>query len=304
MDTSGQGRRAHIAAILCAFAATALGFVYMVMGGAPGPYLAINGGAFAFGLVALAILALADRRGHLAAGPVTLSAGLILLATSLWGVTAGEVTRWLALGPLMIQPGLMVVPLVAVLFARSRGALSLMGIALAALALALQPDRGMAGALAAAMAVLAVIRPDRAAVTAAAAGGLGFGATMVQPDRSPAMPFVDRIIYSSFDVHPLASAAVVLGLAVLVLPALAAVRAHTAERPVYLVFGAVWAGIIVAAALGNHPTPLVGYGGSAVVGYLLSLVVFHPHAPESGRSAVETAADPEREGPALYATGP
>jgi hypothetical protein len=38
-----------------------------------------------------------------------------------------------------------------------------------------------------------------------------------------------------------------------------------------LVFGAVWMAAVLAAALGNYPTPVVGYGGSAIVGYLLSL---------------------------------
>lgn len=287
-------------AVLCACAATALGLAYMAWGGAPARYLMINAGALAFGLVALAILALADRRGHLAAGLVNVLLGLILLATSLWGVSGGEVTRWLALGPLIVQPSLMVVPLMAVLFARSRDRLSLTGVVLAALALAWQPDRGMAGALAAALAVLALLRPNRAALIAAAAAGIGFAATLVQPDRSPAMPFVDQILYSSFDVHPLAGAAVALGLVLLVLPALAALRADPAERSVHALFGAVWAGIIAAAALANHPTPLVGYGGSAVVGYLLSVIAFHRGAPETPRSAVGAAvSDPDHVGPAL-----
>lgn len=301
MDLSGQGRGAPIIAILCACVATVLGLAYMAMGGAPGRYLMINAGALAFGLVALAILALADRRGHLAAGPVNMSLGLILLATSVWGVTGGEVTRWLALGSLIVQPSLMAVPLMAVLFARSRDTLSLAGVVLAALALALQPDRGMAGALATALAVLALVRPHPVVLTAAAAAGVGFGVTLVRADRSPAMPFVDQILYSSFDIHPLAGTAVVLGLALLVLPVLAAIRADPIERSAYAVFGAVWAGIIAAAALGNHPTPLVGYGGSAVVGYLLSLIVFRRRAPERSRSAVGKAENPERDGPALYA---
>jgi len=37
------------------------------------------------------------------------------------------------------------------------------------------------------------------------------------------------------------------------------------------VFGVAWLGMVVAAALGNYPTPLVGYGGSAILGYALSL---------------------------------
>ena len=126
-------------AVLCAIGATGLGVVYMAAGGAPARYLMINAGALAFGLVALAILGLADRRGNLAAGPLNLLLGGVLLAASLWGVTAGGVTRWVALGPLIIQPSLMIVPLMTVLFARSRDVLSLIGVGLAALGLALQP---------------------------------------------------------------------------------------------------------------------------------------------------------------------
>jgi hypothetical protein len=48
------------------------------------------------------------------------------------------------------------------------------------------------------------------------------------------------------------------------------------RRPGHAVFGAVWLAVIVAAALGNYPTPLVGYGGSAILGYLLSLLYLPP----------------------------
>jgi hypothetical protein len=34
--------------------------------------------------------------------------------------------------------------------------------------------------------------------------------------------------------------------------------------------------VIVAAALGNYPTPLVGYGGSAIIGYVVSLLGLPP----------------------------
>lgn len=287
------------AAVACGVGATGLGLIYMSAGGAPAPYLMINSGALAFGLVALGILALADRRGHLPAGLLTLSLGLALLAVSLWGVTAGGVTRWVALGPLVIQPAFMIVPLMAVLFARSRDTVSLAGVAVAALALALQPDRGMAAALAAGMTVLAFTRPDRRTIGAAVAAVLGFAAALAQADPSPAMPFVDRILYSAFTIHPLMGGAVVLGAALLLLPALAARRLNGIDRSACIVFGAVWAAIIAAAALGNYPTPLVGYGGSAIVGYLLSLVVFPRHAAGPGRAPAGATSAPEGDGPLL-----
>lgn len=286
-------------AVACGVGATGLGLIYMSAGGAPAHYLMINAGALVFGLATLGILALADRRGHLPAGWLTLSLGLALLAVSLWGVTAGGVTRWLALGPLVIQPGFMFLPLMAVLFARSRDALSLAGIAVAALALALQPDRGLAAGLAAGMTVLAFSRPDRRTIGAAAAAVFGFVAALAQADPSPAMPFVDQIFYSAFSVHPMAGAAVVLGAALLVLPTLTARRLNGIDQSACVVFGAVWAAIIAAAALGNYPTPLVGYGGSAIIGYMLSLVVFPRRTAEPGRAPVEATSGPERDRPLL-----
>lgn len=296
-DGKGVGPRG--AAVWCGVGATSLGLAYMAAGGAPERHLMINVGALAFGLVALGILTLADRRGHLPAGPVNLLLGLALLAVSLWGVTVGGVTRWVALGPLIIQPAFMFVPLMAVLFARSRDTLSVAGVALAALALALQPDRGMAGALATGLTVLALIRPDRRTFAGAAFALIGLAAAMAQADPSPAMPFVDQILYTAFAVHPLAGAAVVLGAALLVLPALAARRASGPEQSACLVFGAVWAAIILAAALGNYPTPLVGYGGSAIVGYLLGLVVFPRRAPGPASASVEASPEPDSDRPLL-----
>jgi hypothetical protein len=63
-----------------------------------------------------------------------------------------------------------------------------------------------------------------------------------------------------------------------------------ANRPTYAVFGAVWLATVAAAALGAYPTPLVGYGGSAILGYLLGVTVLAPRTsrrPEAdGESAI------------------
>jgi hypothetical protein len=195
----------------------------------------------------------------------------------------------------------MIVPLMAVLFARSRDVLSLGGVALAALALALQPDRGMSGALAAGLTVLAFARPDRQTLAAASLSVIGLGAALMQADPSPAMPFVDQILYSSFGIHPLAGTAVLLGSMLLVLPFLTGIRAKGVEPSACATFGAVWAAIIVAAALGNYPTPVVGYGGSAIVGYFLSLIVFSRRNRQPEPRPVEAARQAEDDGPALYA---
>jgi hypothetical protein len=160
-----------------------------------------------------------------------------------------------------------------------RDSLATTGLVLAALALALQPDRAMAGALAAGLVALALVRIDRAVVIALTAAVAGLVATLIRPDTQPARPFVDQILYTAFDVHLLAGLAVVGGSLLLVAPAILARTRSRADVPTYAVFGSVWLAVVLAAALGNYPTPLVGYGGSAILGYLVSVGALPRAAP-------------------------
>lgn len=270
--------RPRALAMACGVAATTAGLIYMALAGAPARYLMINLGALAFGFVALAALGLALKRGHLKPGVLSVGLGLLLLAVGLWGTSVDGITRWVSLGGLVIQPGFMIAPLTAVVFARSRDRGSLAGVILVTAALALQPDRGLAGALAAGMLALALVQPGRTTGAAAAAAVVGFAVTVARADPSPAMPYVDQILRTAFAAHPLAGVAVLAGSILLLAPALMARRRGREDEAGYLVFGAVWTALVVAAALGNYPTPLVGYGGSAIIGYLLSLAAFPPRA--------------------------
>ncbi len=274
-------------AALCAAAAVGLGFVYLTLAGAPVSYVAMNGAALALGLLTLGVLREAGRLGRVPYGAVSLLLAGLLLLVGLIGVSAEGVRRWIAVGGVSLQPGLVLMPLLALNVARSRDALSVLAVAIAALALALQPDRAMAGALAAGLAALAMVRFDRVVLAALGAALSGFAVTLVRPDASSAMPFVDQIFLSSFAVHPLAGLAVTGGAALMLAPAIAGLARDPGHRAAYAVFGAVWLAVIAAAALGNYPTPLVGYGGSAILGYLVSAMGLPP------RAAV--AADGDRE---------
>eukprot|EP01035_Chromulina_nebulosa_P012784 gene12784-17044_t len=114
-------------------------------------------------------------------------------------------------------------------------------------------------------------RPERVVLTAAAAALAGFAVALAQPDHLPAVRHVEQVLFSSFAVHPLAGVAVVLAMLLMIAPAWIGYRRDRATGAPWLVFGAVWLGVIAAAALGNYPTPLVGYGGSAIIGYVLGL---------------------------------
>lgn len=290
-------------AALCAIGATGLGLAYMIAAGAPLSYLAINAAALAIGLLAVGVLTDAGRLWRIAGSAVVAALACLILLTSLFGVSAEGATRWISAGGILLQPGLFLVPAVALGFARARDAASLLAVLIAALALALQPDRAMAGALAAAMAALALARPERIVLLALGAALAAFAATLLRADASPAVPFVDQIFYSSFGVHPLAGLAVLAGAALMLVPAIAGYVRDPDHRPIYAVFGAVWLAVILAAALGNYPTPLVGYSGSAILGYLLSLLGLPPRLATriADRDGAAMQSEPEEQQPNLRA---
>ncbi|MGF7146606.1 hypothetical protein FHS96_000215 [Sphingomonas zeicaulis] len=265
---SGAGARPGWTAAACAIVATGLGLGYLAIAGAPLRHIQMNLAALTVGLAAAAVLAI-----HMRATAAAVAAALLLPLTLGFGETVNGATRWLALGGVTVQPGLMLVPMAALGFAHARNGVTAAAMILLAGVLAAQPDRAMAGALAAAMLVVALRRFGPWSAVALAAAGAGFVVTLLLPDTQPAMPHVDGIIASSFAVHPLAGAAVIGGLAVMLIPAVSGWMLDRCRRDLHAVFGAIWGAIILAAALGNYPTPLVGYGGSAIIGYALCLAL-------------------------------
>lgn len=263
----------RVIGVLSASSATMLGLLFMALAGAPFGYLAINFGSLVIGLLVMANLQhVGDTFGRWR-DALLLVGGLALAATALLGVEVEGAARWIRVGPIALQPSLILLPMMMVAYARTPGIAATSGMGLAVMALACQPDRAMAGALLAGMLMLLAHRrdPDTLLITLASAGG--FAATLLQPDTGQAVPFVDQIVFRSFAVSRLAGFAVVSGLALLLLPALAGLRISGEVRTTSLVFGAGWAAVIAGAVLGNYPTPLVGYGGAAVLGYVLSLAM-------------------------------
>lgn len=282
-------RRLRGIGLACATGAVGIGLFYLAAAGAPARLIGMNLAAYFVGLAAFATIVMPHWRIEGLRRWVLPGLGLVLLVTALTAAPVEGAARWVAFGPLTLQVSLIVLPLMLVLFARRPTPGGAAGLVVAALALALQPDRAMAGALAAGLAALAVFRRDRLILIPLAAAAAGFAATLARPDRLPAVPFVDQIFYSSFGIHPLAGVALIFGAALLIVPALAAFRAGM-DRRAASSFAALWLTIIIAAALGNYPTPLVGYGGSAIVGYLLSLAVLTP--ARASATAARPAAAP------------
>jgi cell division protein FtsW (lipid II flippase) len=265
--------RPRLLGLLCAAAAVGLGFAYMAAAGAPTRYLAINLAALILGAGAWLGLGQWESLRRASTGHAVVALALPLMATALLGVPVDGASRWVIVGPLSVQVSLIVLPAIILLYARRPDAIGTAGIAVAAAALAAQPDRAMAAVLAVGMGAVLLTNTSRLPAFALAAAVTGFAVTMLQPDALPGVPFVDHILYTAFDVHAIAGAAVVGGAFLLLAPALVGALRGRHERQVMFAFGACWAAVVAAAAIGNYPTPLVGYGGSAVLGYLLSVAL-------------------------------
>jgi cell division protein FtsW (lipid II flippase) len=281
METhTGFFRTPRSIGVACACAATGLGLVYLAAASAPAAHLAVNVLSLVVGLAFYTLMQLSGMMARIGGGVAIALGGLLLLATALFGVPVEGASRWIRIGGLSLQVSLIVLPAMLVAFARGRDLLATIGVVLAAIALALQPDRAMAGVLVAGLGVLGVYRRDRHVVSALLLAVVGFTVTLFRPDSLPAVPYVDQILYSAFEVHPLAGIAVVGGSLLLLVPAIVGHRLDPENRDGYAVFGAIWLSMLAAAAIGNYPTPLVGYGGSAILGYAFSLSFM----PRMGRS--------------------
>jgi cell division protein FtsW (lipid II flippase) len=267
---------------LAATGATGLGVLVMAAAGAPKAYLIVNLAALIIGMAMLALLQ-RNRPNPALAGWLVLAAAAGLLATAMLGTTIDGATRWVRIGVVSLQPGLVLLPLMIMAFARCRDAAMTIAMLVAAVALAIQPDRAMAGALVAGLAALAVTVRDRQVLLALAAALCGFAVTLVRPDTLPPTAYVEQVYASAFAFSALAGLALLAGSALMLLPMLALHRTNA------MVFAAIWLTVLAAAVLGNYPTPLLGYGGSGIIGYLLCLAALPRQAGQHARPSAATA---------------
>ncbi|HUP90475.1 MAG TPA: hypothetical protein VM100_14045, partial [Longimicrobiales bacterium] len=152
--------------LFCGVAAVALGLAYLVIAGAPLTYIIGN---VCGTLIGIGCFVVANKSAK-PAGRMSMAwwgFAALLLVTTMFGVPVEGATRWVRLGSLMLQPSLIVVPAMLVAYSQRRGLVSTVSIIVAAVVLALQPDRAMAAVLASGTIVLAIGARDRLAIAAA-----------------------------------------------------------------------------------------------------------------------------------------
>ena len=292
---SARGGLAHgqsAAVLTCAIAVLA-GCAFMHGAGAPGHYAWMNLLSLAF---AVATFGLLPRRrlqsDALLRGRLSCALGAVLLAASA-GPAPDGASAWLRLGPLALNLSWLLLPALLVAsdlrpgHTAARWALG--GLVMACGALALQGDAVLLGLVASVLGVRAWQRQSGAlALLALAPAALAahLGPAWQAPQ---AVAFVDQVVHLGVE-HSLATGLVLALLQALVLwPALQ----HRQAR----LHGLVWGLLVTLSLPGWLPSPLVGFGGSFILGYLLSLALVGREGSERPSTRPRPAAPCRRPAP-------
>ena len=283
--------RFSVLTLACGLAAGLAGLGYLLVGGAPPTMVMINGAAILIGIFLTLGLRASVRITDDLIMIVASAGALALLGTATLGTTVADARRWLVMGPFFIQTSFILLPILVTGFARLQNPAMTTAIVLAAAALAIQPDRAMAAMLFVAVAIVGLFRPGRLTLGASMACGIAFAITLLRPDRLPAVPFVDHILWTGFALAPWVGVMLWAGCLLLVYPILLMPRT---ERTVpQYAFAGSWLTLIVASAMGAYPTPVVGFGASAIIGYFLSLIFLSPTNQAQGVGDAGPASTPQ-----------
>ncbi|KPF45308.1 hypothetical protein IP87_03605 [beta proteobacterium AAP121] len=261
--------QAHNAGLAACVTTVLLGCVFMLGAGAPSPYALMNLLSLALAVASFCLL----PRQRLAQDEalrarLACALGALLLGAALAPTPAGA-SAWLKLGPVQLNlpwlllPALLVAADVRAVPAARPWALG--GLLMACGAFALLAEPVLAGLLAAVLSQRAWRRRSGAlALLALAAWGtaLHVRAAWQAPE---AAPFVDQVLQHGL-AQGLATGIALTGLQLL--PLWPALRHRHARQ-----HGLVWGLVVLCSLPGWLPSPLVGFGGSFIGAYLLSLAL-------------------------------
>ena len=274
-------RRAQSTGIVIAqaIATAAVGLGAIKLAGAPTSALVVQSTALLLGALIAVGLAFNRWRPGPKGAAVLIGVALAMLFATLGDAGSESVHRWIAVGPVVLQPASIVLPFVvwAVAVARTNwwgGALT----GAFALVLGIQPDAASATALLLALSALAFVKrrvtaPDATALLMALAATV-WAWTRVDP--LPAVAYVERVVPVALAAN--ATVGIAAGLMLILLPLPFLLKAITARSQgrtenfaVAIALSGVWIGLIIGNLFGNYPAPVVGYGASLVIGWLASL---------------------------------
>ena len=241
------------------------GLAYLLAYDAPARLIAVNAGTLAVGLAWVLLGRMPS--GHSARLGLAASAAGALFLPLLLGPEVGGVSRWLRAGPLLLHSGALLLPLVIVL-AAGAARFGPVLLALATVALALQPDAAMLAALAAASALLAAIHRSVGYALVAAAGAALAAMTFGRGTLEPQL-FTEGVLAQVWQSAPIA--ALTLGALLFVAAPWLLARAPHLSRAESLALAAMLVAAGMMASIAPFPYALIGYGASPIIGLALAL---------------------------------
>lgn len=282
MTTDGQHSRARKSALLSLVAsvpALAVGVLAMRASGVPAGAWGQNVAAWAAGaLLGLGVWrARAPVPGPMVADLTALFTLGALVATLLAPGMDG-VHRWLSVGPVRLHAAALLLPLLLVALerlARVRGWWVAALVAVGAVsALWLQPDAAQATAFAAAAGVLLFSRARRSVPRVIAVVSLPViaGLSWLRRDPLAPVPHVEEIVGLAGTLWTGGAVAAIASLLLLPIPFLLAGR--NAGWRTRLALGAYVSVTCLAPFVGSFPVPVMGYGISPIIGYLVGVGAF------------------------------
>lgn len=286
----------HNASVLTCSTAVLLGCAFMHGASAPGHYAALNLVSLAF---AIATFRMLPRRrleqDELLRARLSFAMGALLLAASL-GHGSGGASAWMKLGPVQLNlPWVLLPALLVASDVRPRSTArpwAVGGLLMACSALCLLADPVLAGLVAAVLSVRAWSHSSGALALLAMANGATALHLSQDWEAPQAVPFVDMVLQAGFEQSPVTG----LVLALLqVMPLWPALR-HRQER----LHGLIWGLLVALSVPGWLPSPLVGFSGSFIVGYLLSLALLPSDAAKRLSGGLAPADTRPRQDPPIW----
>jgi hypothetical protein len=255
----------------------AVGLLAQDAAGAPTSALAVQGVGLAVGGLIGLILALAQWRPGARSATAFAAAAVVAVLITFTDPGSGEAQRWTMIGPVAVQPSLIVLPFVVWGWSAVRAGWGLAGLTAAlVLLMASQPDAAACGGLFLALVGIGLARRSvsvsEGATMAAALAATVWAAT--RPDDLPAVAHVERVVVEAFAASPVIGSAA--GLAMAAVPGLIGWRAASASpdgRTTTFGLTGLWLGLTVAALVANYPVPVAGYGASSAIGWLVSVAL-------------------------------
>ena len=272
MPAAETDRRDRLLALAALAAPVLAGVIGFWLGGAPNTYSAVNLAALLLAGLLLLVPAIRQDRW-----PETVACAVVVLlaASLLLGPETEGVRRWIAIGPVRLHCGMLILPALAAALphlARPYGAAT---VAACAALILLQPDLASASALfLGVVAGSSGIRPDGYVLLMRGSAAAGLVAAAFRPDPLSSVRFVETALADGWSVSPLLGAAMAASLAAAVLIA-PSILTRTAPQLRHSARGltAAMAGFVGLSLILPYPQPLIGFGASPILGFGLALAV-------------------------------